>query len=92
VSILTLSKALSIDPLNSHTLDLLNLALEAIADGPPFRGKVPGGEEMWQKMMKEQAETAAKKKADEKDDKPTTPNPVEGTSTGGIQDVAMADA
>ena len=89
---LTFAKALSIDPLNSHTLDLLHLALEAITDVLPFRGKVPGGEEMWQKMMKEQAAAAAKKAVADEKDKAGTSKPAESTSTGEIQDVAMADA
>ncbi|KAF8510783.1 hypothetical protein JB92DRAFT_2938245 [Gautieria morchelliformis] len=87
-------EALSIDPLNSHALDLLNLALEALADGPPFGGCVPGGEETWQKMMKEQAEATTKKTvAKEKEEKPAPPqNTTAGSSTGVVQDVAMADA
>jgi anaphase-promoting complex subunit 6 len=91
---MTLAQALSIDPLNSHALDLLNLALEALADGPPFGGCVPGGEETWQKMMKEQAEAATKKTAaNEKGGKPAPPqNAAAGSSTGAVQDIAMADA
>lgn len=87
---MTLAQALSIDPLNSHALDLLNLALEALADGPPFGGNVPGGEETWRKMMKEQAEAAAKKTAtNEKDEKTTPPHPISAST---VQDVAMTDA
>jgi len=83
-------EALSIDPLNLHTLELLNLALDAIADGPPFGGTVPGGEEMWQKMMKEQADAAAAKVFNEKVEE-VPPKSTERPSTSGIQDVAMAD-
>lgn len=91
VAITNVTQALSIDPLNAHALDLLNLALEAIADGPPFGGRVPGGEETWQKMMKEQAEAAAKKAvATEKNKKPAAP--AAGSSTDMVQDVPMADA
>ncbi|KAF8573479.1 TPR-like protein [Ramaria rubella] len=86
-------EALSIDPLNSHTLDLLNVALEATAEGLPFGGSVPGGEELWQKIMKEQAEANMKKKTvDEKEENPVPPNSVEGPAKTVMQDVAMADA
>ncbi|KAF8515403.1 TPR-like protein [Hysterangium stoloniferum] len=84
-------EALSIDPFNLHTLELLNLALDAIADGPPFGGTVPGGEEMWQKMMKEQADAAAAKKMPSEKVEEVPPKSMERPSTSGIQDVAMAD-
>ncbi|KIJ52633.1 hypothetical protein M422DRAFT_776246 [Sphaerobolus stellatus SS14] len=87
-AIIRYHESLSIDPLNPHTLELLNLALDAIADGPPFGGDVPGGEEMWRKMMKEQADAAAAKK-DQRDAKQAS---TLATSAGAVQDVAMADA
>lgn len=49
-------QALSVDPLNIHALELLNLALQTVTDSSPFGGSVPGGEGMWEKIMKEQAE------------------------------------
>lgn len=101
IQLTLLTQALSIDPLNSHALDLLNLALEAIAEGPPFGGSVPGGEATWRKMMREQAAAATKRAeveaaakrtaAKDKHEKPPLPNPAAGSSTNAVQDVAMAD-
>lgn len=49
-----LSQALSINPINAHVLELLNLALEASADAGPlarFGGAGRGGEE-WEGQMR----------------------------------------
>ena len=47
-------QALSIDPINGCVLELLEMALEASADMGPFGWKgPPGGEENWEKQMRE---------------------------------------
>nr|VWO99768.1 ANK_REP_REGION domain-containing protein [Ganoderma boninense] len=47
-------EALSIDPINGYVLELLEMALEASADMGPFGWKgPPGGEESWEKQMRE---------------------------------------
>lgn len=98
LAIIRYHEALSIDPLNPHTLELLNLALEVISEAPPFGGSIPGGEEVWQKMMVEHAEAAAKKKTQREKEKEVRgtgagAHSIERTSgSGAVQDVAMSDA
>ncbi|TFK88830.1 TPR-like protein [Polyporus arcularius HHB13444] len=47
-------EALSIQPINGYVLELLDMALEASADMGPFGAKgPPGGEENWEKQMRE---------------------------------------
>lgn len=54
ISLLTVSQALAIDPINGHVLELLELALEASADQGPFGKKgPPGGEDNWAAKMRE---------------------------------------
>lgn len=60
-AIIRYHEALSVDPLNMHALELLNAALQTVTDSAPFGGNIPGGEETWAKMMKEQTETAEKR-------------------------------
>jgi len=69
-------------------LELLNLALEAIADAPPFGGHVPGGEELWQKIMAEHAEAATRRK----EGRSSASERTSGSGSGAVQDVAMSDA
>ncbi|GJJ08566.1 hypothetical protein Clacol_002785 [Clathrus columnatus] len=87
-AIIRYHEALSIDPLNMHTLELLNMALETVTDSPPFGGSVPGGEEMWRKVMKDQPEAAGAKKEATKDKKIHTQLTIES----GVRDIAMMDA
>lgn len=47
-------QTLSIDPINGHILELLNLALDSNAGAGPLGQKgIPGGEEEWSKQMRE---------------------------------------
>jgi len=47
-------ETLSIDPINGHIIELLNLALTASAAAGPFGFKgFPGGEEDWARKMRE---------------------------------------
>ncbi|KAI8982735.1 TPR-like protein [Trametes punicea] len=48
-------EALSVDPINGYVLELLDLALESSADMGPFgtKGGPPGGEENWERKMRE---------------------------------------
>lgn len=47
-------QTLSVDSINGHVLELLDLALEARADLGPFGNKgVPGGEDLWAQKMRE---------------------------------------
>lgn len=46
------SQALSVDPINGHVIELLNLALESDATkGPTGTDKFPGGTESFEKTM-----------------------------------------
>lgn len=55
-AILYYHEALSVDPLNQHLLDLLNLALETnVIEGMPLSA-TSGGEELWQQMVTEKRE------------------------------------
>ena len=59
-------QTLSIDPINGHILELLNLALESNALAGPLGQKgVPGGEEEWARKMREHRK-ASKGKAPER--------------------------
>ncbi|KAG8959317.1 anaphase promoting complex subunit cdc16 [Tulasnella sp. 419] len=54
-------ESLAIDPLDTNTIDLLNLALEINAEMPPgVLGVIgfPGGDEHWLKMMQERLDKA----------------------------------
>ena len=47
-------QTLSVDPINGHVLELLDLALATSAMSGPLGGKgVPGGEADWAKKMRE---------------------------------------
>lgn len=46
-------QTLSIDPINGHILELLNLALDKNASAQPVEKNLPGGEEEWAKQMRE---------------------------------------
>ena len=47
-------QTLSVDPINGHILELLNLALDSNGRAGPLGQKgLPGGEEEWSKKMRE---------------------------------------
>ena len=48
-------QALSINPINAHVLELLNLALEASADAGPLARLGAGRREEWEDQMRAQA-------------------------------------
>lgn len=51
---LTMFQTLSIDPINGHILELLNLALESNSyAGPLGQRGLPGGDEEWERRMRE---------------------------------------
>ena len=50
--LVTFQKALSIDPINSHLIELLNLALESSIANEPIGRAYPGGDEAFTQMMR----------------------------------------
>ena len=64
-------QALSINPINAHVLELLNLALEASADAGPFGGTSTGEE--WANQMRAHAAREAQLKAARAKEKESDP-------------------
>lgn len=74
-----------------HALELLNAALQTVTDSAPFGGNIPGGEETWAKMMKEQIETAERRNIPTEKEQASLANSDEQPNTEQGEDVPMTD-